>query len=88
MPHAKNTRVKPKSAVIHKEEDPLMKIDPVPMKAKVIDLIDEEEIAIPIADERAEGAVVEESDGDEAAAAEEEELDPTELNPFGDKWEE
>ena len=66
-----------------------MKKDAVPMKAvKVVDLIDEEEIATPIADERAETAVAEDADGDEAAAAEEEELDPTELNPFGDKWEE
>jgi len=53
-----------------------------------VDIIDDEEAAIPIADERAEGAVSEDADSDEAAAAEEEELDPTELNPFGDKWEE
>ena len=52
------------------------------------DLIDDEEIASPVADERAEGAVPEETDGEESPAAEEEELDPTELNPFGDKWEE
>ena len=43
-----------------------MKKDAVPMKAaKVVDLIDEEEIASPIADERAEGAVAEDADGEE-----------------------
>ncbi len=92
MPHAKNARAKtkPKAVAAH-EEDPLiiMKSEAVPMKpSKAVDLIDEEEIASPIADERAEGAVAEDADSDEAAATEEEELDPTELNPFGDKWEE
>jgi hypothetical protein len=66
-----------------------MKKDADPIKtARVVDIIDDEETAIPIADERADGAVAEDADGEEAAAVEEEELDPTELNPFGDKWEE
>jgi hypothetical protein len=89
MPHAKNIRSKTKNAEDPSEKEAITTDNAVPMRAaRIVDLVDEEEIASPIADERAEGVVAEEADGDEAALSEDEELDPNELNPFGDKWEE
>ena len=89
MPHANNSRVKSRTSGAHAEEELAVKEEAVPMKSsRVVDLVEEEEIVSPIADERAEGAAVEESDGEESPAPEDEELDTTELNPFGDKWEE
>ena len=53
---------------------------------RIPDFVDEDETA---PEEKTDGVVPEEADGDEVLAPEEEEeLDATDLNPFGDKWEE
>ncbi len=98
MSHAQKARPKskkpaPKAALAapaaHEEEELLVKTDALPIKpGRIVDLVDEEEVVAPVVDERAEGVALEEADGDEAPASDDEELDATELNPFGDKWEE